>query len=675
MKITEISLENVKLFRSRVDIPLLSTGVLGSVTTLSGANGSGKSAVVEALAAVQRAGLIESLKVETGRDLTDLHTAFLRDLRSLASGPKGAIALALSDSSEVRGFLAMEFSVSDGEAEYVLKYDSVGARLLESWHGPDARNLIVAIPPTKYFDEADIYYSSVREKAPPAITGDRSRDSLIRPLLVGPEEALKEVYRNSIEDWFLDRMIPNQGHAFSNAVARLFFSYILPHVKVSHFSTVVRPGEIVCNVKRDGATSYDLRQLSSGEKYIYLTFVLLARYAGKMLMVVFDEPENHLHEETLARLHSVLSELVGSDSPFEELVAEIRSETRLSFPSRLERHLPSEDPFTRQALLVTHSKLLIRRNLTVGSNSLLSPGNQPVRLGGSETEELLRRAGVSQVDERVVFVEGSTDQDLLQRAFGGAHVEVRPLTGKDAVCAAFEGFARIDASQRHPGFAFLLDRDSGNDVRYERLRDRFEGAWDRHVVVLERVELENYLLEENLFLEAAKNSLDSEEAAEAAEVLTEEAMIQILREAADETRAMRMRHFAATELDRRRQQLLPLPAARELDFETDGEFRRVATAIVPSDFQQAWIGVVQEVEALTKERFGEQEWAGGWRALCKGKKAFPKACLLLAERLRNPLGSLIANTLKQRVIRYAVESQEIPLREVVVALRRALYLS
>jgi len=526
--IKNITLKGIKVFKSQTEFRLAPYEGQRALITLSGANGSGKSAIVESLAAVQEAGILNYLENSSPGDrVSEKKEEFLRKLENISTSKNSLIRLLVTN-GEVESAIEVEiWWEKGGNLNYHFSAEEGPAReIYNSWVSPDPRNLIVAVPSTKYFEQEDIYFTRLQSgEREYFLFEDSEKEDLLSPLLGDLANGVRESYRRVLENWFYERIVPGKKRTVFNKIANVYLNYLFKNIKFENISGTFREGEIVSFAKRTDIRGgkYDLRGMSSGEKYVYLIFSYLAKYAGRSALIIFDEPENHLHEQSLVAFVDILGEQAGLDKNYLKDVVALSKKTEVNFSKDESKRLNKVFggwPFTKSVLMVTHSKLLVRRNLDYGTNFLVDKG-EIFGLGKSDVENKLRKAGVSQIDERFVFVEGETDKKIFDKYFKAEHVEVKGLTGKDSVCSAFEGFASIDDQEKRPGYVFVLDKDSGVDYKYDDLEKKFPEKWDGHVIVLDRVEIENYLLDPNLIKLALESFVDKGKNAKILEALPE----------------------------------------------------------------------------------------------------------------------------------------------------------
>lgn len=622
--------------RDAVEVPLAPSPSGRAVLTLSGANGSGKSAVAEGLAALQRAALIRVMgaRDDEGRSVA-WERAFLRRLTELVAEDTAAVVLLVGEGNEASR-ITLNVDLSNRLYPWELDVEPGPAeRLYESWSSRDPRNLVVLVPSTKYFDQADMMFTDIQiDDVSPVHWGHQLRDDPRYSLLMDPGDALRQAYRRMIEDWYLERLVPSKvPKTVFNAIARVLFSKLVPDVAIGNFSTSTKSGQIVAQAKRTGprrGRNYDVRGLSSGEKYLYFVFNYVSRFIGRAGLLVIDEPDTHLHESTLSEFLSMLYALTDSNTPGPGVVrawaADSGMDLQEGMSAALTRTCPANQVVFGAAMLLTHSKMLVRSNLADGRNFLLQH-NRISELAHDSVETDLRGAGLSQIDERAVFVEGDKDVKLFESALLGLRVDVRSGDGSAGVMAAFEGFARVDSGRKLPGFAFVIDRDRTNETKYARLKARFPLPWQRHVVVLDRLELENYLLEPRAFLRGLDAFLDDDGRRRFGWLLTEEAIDKVLRRFADMTRELLMQQYLNERIEHAVNHVGQAARSKPADIQSAISFQAFAIGVVFGD--EAKGRLQSEIAAAfsdAESKYSGDSWEANWRALCKGKRVFADAC-------------------------------------------------
>jgi predicted ATPase len=258
----------------------------------------------------------------------------------------------------------------------------------------------------------------------------------------------------------------------------LIFSKLLPGKSLQDLA-INAAGTLSVRIREAGSNAiYDIDSMSSGEKGLLLTFLLLRRAIAPGGIVLIDEPELHLNPTV----------------------------TRKVLPFLIEHIL---NPLSLQALICTHSPevlgIAFERSdcalLHLRSGRDLSP---ILKKDKSEVFEAIKRLGAQTSDalfmRGCVYVEGRHDVELLEVGFAErvSSFKLSQLGGRQEVekeirsLLAAQAHKPLDSPQ---SFIFDLDgRPSGlqgkEDIRVEQ--------WDRYC-------FENYLLDEDVIYDVLKD--------------------------------------------------------------------------------------------------------------------------------------------------------------------------
>lgn len=228
--------------------------------------------------------------------------------------------------------------------------------------------------------------------------------------------------------------------------------------------------------RRTGST-YDIDQLSSGEKGLLLTFLLMRLTIGPGGIVLLDEPELHLNA-------SVCQKLI----PF------------------LQKHICEAKAI--QILLCTHSPEVLTAAYSEPTATLFHLRNStdvsPIHQGDrDEVNEAIRHLGARPIEmlysRGFLFVEGDDDIDLLDAGFADIlrDYKVTKLGGRGEVeklikeLQVAEKASTLDAPQY-----FLFDLDGKPTSLTSSARVRLS-QWDRYC-------FENYLLDSDAIYDVLK---------------------------------------------------------------------------------------------------------------------------------------------------------------------------
>lgn len=465
---------------------------------ISGANGSGKSTVLRSLSLVQKAFFALQLQPGTsyeeryGNVVTDEVTRHLRDHHAYIK-----VGMTLDDSDAVETLTLRR----DPNEERGWALEATGRdALLKIWNIENPKSIILYLDAAKAVLEEEVRYTKLN------IQDSSSLDLSIR-CIFAPHNAFSEMYRQIIQDYIVERLVPSAPpRIFYQRVARVIFRKLIGSVEIRKFSP--RQDKQVSLLARrlpaeKGQPTFDIRELSSGEKTLYFTlsFLFLADTVGTLII---DEPENHFHEHLLLRFASFLGDLLQTKElpaflkPF--LDADyLESGAKPKDWSDTVAKVYSSDGLS-QAFLLTHSKSLIYHAFRLGRNYAITRSGLAQtwsELAEESAEASLREVGLSTTLSRVLFVEGKGDFILLEEILAERNVVVKPLDGGAAVQDMFKRLSQVRTHIRGATFAFLIDRDDKPADYFQKLEAHDPDFFKSNFILLDRHELENYLLHEN----------------------------------------------------------------------------------------------------------------------------------------------------------------------------------
>lgn len=221
--------------------------------------------------------------------------------------------------------------------------------------------------------------------------------------------------------------------------------------------------------------------LSSGEKEVLaVTFDLILRNPSDSI-VLFDEPELHLHPELSFRLLKTL-QTIGSRNQFV-----------------LCTHSP--DIITAS---IDHSVVLVSRNGVDGNQGVLvRPGDENLLA----LRELGQSLGIISLGRKIVLIEGvqrSLDRDTYGSIIQGRFPSiVLAPSGSRQTIVSFSRVTEEVLSKTIWGVDFFMLADRDNSLTEGELRQLEKGANGR-LRFLPRYHIENYFLDENVIAEAFK---------------------------------------------------------------------------------------------------------------------------------------------------------------------------
>ncbi|WP_123633094.1 DUF4435 domain-containing protein, partial [Pseudomonas viridiflava] len=159
-----------------------------------------------------------------------------------------------------------------------------------------------------------------------------------------------------------------------------------------------------------------------------------------------------------------------------------------------------------QIFLITHSKPLIYKNIVHGDCLVMSTDDCKV-VYPIEVEKELRAVGISTVFSKVVFVEGAGDAYMLSEILARHNISITALSSCNDVVDHFKKIAGILHNVHGASFCFAVDRDNRDNKDFEEIRAFNPAFYDDSFLVLDRHEIENYLIDPQLILDAINPAL------------------------------------------------------------------------------------------------------------------------------------------------------------------------
>lgn len=270
-------------------------------------------------------------------------------------------------------------------------------------------------------------------------------------------------------------LISHEARLELTADFALIFERLLPGKSLAGLSLTPQ-GALSVTIKEDRSGAiFDIDQMSSGEKGLVLTFLMMLRATPPGALLLVDEPELHLNPAVCKKI-----------LPF--LMSEVLT------------------PGARQALVCTHSPEILAaayegkdcRLYHLRSPLDISPVYQKDK---EEVFEALRRLGASTGDvlfsKGGVFVEGPDDATLLEVGFSSklAGYRCTRMGGRSEVERAIRELQAADAKREVETpqiFIFDLDRRPTTFASSGMVKIL---QWDRYC-------LENYLLDSDAIFDA-----------------------------------------------------------------------------------------------------------------------------------------------------------------------------
>jgi predicted ATPase len=316
---------------------------------------------------------------------------------------------------------------------------------------------------------------------------DRAIPAQEQPVQIGPGDANNQLESHSSQPQLKYSRLKNtifnaevsgkgaeQRQQFANIFTRVLRGRTLGEVKVSE------QAKLSIEVRDDERNrTFSIDAMSSGEKGLILTCLLIAQTMEKGGVVLLDEPELHLNPAVCKDVLNFLAEEYANPQQLQMIICSHSPEILSVAFERGDCELYH---------LVTGEELA-----PVRKQDLEEVGQAFKKLGASQNEGLLYRG--------TVFVEGEDDSEILRAGFKTAFDRYifRELGGRKNVEMEVQLLQAEEKLGRNPfKTMFILDND-GNPTGLKSSSNVRVLQWDRRC-------LENYLLDLDVLTDLSKDS-------------------------------------------------------------------------------------------------------------------------------------------------------------------------
>lgn len=475
MKINNIHLTNIKKFGTKgANFNFYGEG---GIFTISGGNGSGKTAIFKALQVFQKIVFFQQLT--DGSEVERIKKILWNDIDGLLSDEYGVIDVqfkeSTSDEFKFSVKLILTKTHSDWGYEFANPKNGLIHLISEYWDINDPKDIVAFIDAGKSFSEFGVGFDSIK-----LLSRRDQHRKLILDCVFEPEKTLQSIYRKTVIDHIQYRLDPKRTYTyFKNANEATL--KISGNIDVANVSSTKYDGQLVIVGKTSNQSIlYDVKDFSAGERSLYLTLLFLF-YLPKVGILIIDEPENHLHESLLCKFYDFLLEFINEG-------------------------FKGEKSNIRQIFLTTHSRALIYRNLDNGI--CFGMGNDEIiPIASGDVERDLRAMGISAIHSKTIFVEGSTEVSILSEFFNRERINVVPVNNCNEVVQYFRKISTIRSNLYGAAFCFVIDSDNMAPEKKSEIKGIDPKFFDESFCILECHEIENLLIDEKLILDVINNVL------------------------------------------------------------------------------------------------------------------------------------------------------------------------
>jgi len=347
---------------------------------------------------------------------------------------------------------------------------------------------------------------------------------------------------------------------------------------------------------KDKETSelFDIDAMSSGEKGLMLTLLVIARSVEAGGLILLDEPELHLNPAV----------------------------TKLLLNFLLDEYLLPKD---LQAIICSHSSEILgtamRRDDCAVYHLRRGPLVSKIRKKDQpEVARALRLLGTSEVEEMLyeatVFVEGEDDVDLLEEAFPESlsRIKFKDLSGRGEVEKQIKRLQQAEASGQKENISYFVFDHDRNLTKLSSTAKVRVMQWGRYCI-------ENYLLESEILFDIISKEKSKKFPAnlgEAEQLFKALAQKQLQYQTAREV--YQSYGYADTwgkDVGRDVSQAKDFPEAAAALSKRLDLIREQLAGVKKDQWQE---GFVEKCSQLFAER--EPQWRTTWQTNCNGKKLF-----------------------------------------------------
>jgi len=499
MILTRVTIKNIKSFSGE---KIFDFSESEKINTVSGINGSGKTTIFKSIILAQKIFFADQINRES-----DIYVDYSKDILTSFQDIGSFIKLEFkfaNSAREISSFTIRCTEKTKEHAEVKLEGEKEDIfQIREFWNYKNPINLIIYIDSNRNISEEDFSNESIE------LVQQEQTDIAIE-YISHPEKIFFSTYERLFRDYIRERIIPSTPRAdLPHFVSKIFVHNILDYLKISNFTALERKDQFTLMIKtgKKKVVSYDMRNLSSGEKTLFYIYHFIC-YIKNIGMLIIDEPENNLHENMLSNFVMSLDEICN-DENFSNLILRIAKKNKVPISESIVRQIKGyyKNHKLSQVFLLTHSKNLLYNNFTLGKNYIVNDGMQPINY--DNYEKVLREVGLSKIINKVLFVEGKTENEILESILSPYNIKVKSLGGCSEVIETYKRYLSIEAEIRDVQFCFMIDRDTRTDADINNIRSKNEQFFDEHFIIMERHEIENYFLEAKMFHELYKKHKSS----------------------------------------------------------------------------------------------------------------------------------------------------------------------
>lgn len=622
MYLNKVILNNIRKFNGNQEFVFSKKS---AINTISGRNGSGKSTIVESVMLCQKAFFVNQMEPKDVLNLdsivngkVNLREQVGKELCALAAQKKASIQIDLVflkedvklDNMDVETdkdefYISVLLTTTDATSDRcnwnVKVWGDGGDKILSQiWNLQNPSNIIVFFNADKIVYEDDFTYSKI------SMISEENISPIIN-FVLNPKKIYQNMYNISMNAYIYQRINPQNPRKdkfFGDS--QIMFEQVMQGLCISNFSGKDKKDQFVLMAK--SKTKYDARNMSSGEKLVWYTFLLL-NYIKKIGILIIDEPENHLHEQLAWKFIEFLKKLVL---------------------------VPEERLQIGQIFLLTHAKNIIYNNFIDGENYVIEANNKMHLIDKETCEDVLRECGISYVDDKILFVEGKTESEYLEKLCGNNNIKIRELANCSEIIQVYKSLLKVKELVYVPKFVFMADRDTKKDKEISELRSLDEEFYDKHFVFLPVHEIENFFLDEGKIFRSVNNLLEVLKK----EKISEEYVRENLRNFADESLEDTKRKYLNNEIRLKIKDMANLIKQRDIVIGNQNDYEAYIDKVFSGENFEEYLKQIKNEHQTMMDKYNLLNWNTEWKKLCDGKRVFKQLLTEIGKEIGVPAKSI-----------------------------------
>jgi predicted ATP-dependent endonuclease of OLD family len=428
--------------------------------------------------------------------------------------------------------------------------------LLRKWQAGGEVGVIEYIPANRVFQEGELSLQNAQSPD--------TEDFLFRRL-TEVQNKYQDAKQRFVNDFLHDMLLPDEPKVFPT-MKELIETLLEKSVNIG-FDKVTRAPRI--EIESFGGF-VDVDTLSAGQRELFMTYVSLMALKLTKSIILFDEPDLHLHATLQRKVLQHLMELAK----------------------------------TNQLFVATHALEMISEapEKNIYHLSTYQGGSQLVNLSAEKDKiEIFKKLGVSKYTfvnfRKVVFLEGDSDYRIIKDVTTSYNLRYEYIEGvSKATPEILENASQIES------FYMIRDKDFYDDD--EIAKD--EAKYQNRVRYLKRRQIENYILDDEALFEVMKK-IDEKSFASKDELI--EALFKISE--------LQFEQTVADYYVFKNPKDIHAPEVKVKDGETAETALGNAFAVKVSRMKDAISKLNSEVSSIRAEL--KKEWKETWKAYCSGR--------------------------------------------------------